>query len=64
MNDALAVSGGLKLGNPAPEMQDDLDACLRYLTPLLRGPCLLDDGLCVANNGILEIVLQRLGKAA
>src|SRR5262245_56794923 len=64
MNDVLAVSLWLKLGNPAPEMQDDFDACLRYFTPLLRGPCSLDDGLCVANNGILEIVPQRLGIAA
>src|SRR5262249_32756129 len=64
MNHGLAGSRWLKLGNPLPEMQDDLDACLRYLTSLLRGPCLLDDGLCVANNRTLEIVLQRLGIAA
>src|SRR5262245_14349920 len=64
MNDVLAVRLWLKLRNPAPEMQYDFDACLRYLTPPLRGPCLLDEALCVANNGILEIVLQRLGIAA
>src|SRR5262245_35826370 len=64
MNHELPVSCWLKLGNPLPEMQDDLDACLSYLTPLLRGPCLLDYGLCVANKRILEIVLKRQGIAA
>jgi hypothetical protein len=57
MNHDLAGRRWLKLSNPLPEMQDDLDACLRYLSPLLRGPCFLDDELRVANNRILEIVL-------
>ena len=64
MHNALAFGSWLKFENPVPEMQDDLDACLRYLTPPLRGPCLPNDGLRVANNRILEIALQGLGIAA